>query len=158
MRWRIYLPVLILCFLTNLPNFRFLCSFSILRSALGFCRRSSPAKVVFELCLSAPPRRRLFVVFFFFVRRALVQLVAPRQTCLRCWSVGVLLRNYKPCADSLKVNKFPFCLSAQCLQLRCPPTLYICSVCSRLLPPFETPRIRGVRGIRGVRVVRGFRV
>ena len=76
--------------------------------------------------------------FFRVVLPGFVQLVAPRQTCLRCWSVGVLLRNHKPCADSLKVNKSPFCLSAQRLQLRCPPPLSICSVCSRLLPPVET--------------------
>ena len=31
-------------FSTNLPNLRFLCTFSSLRSALGFCRRSSPRK------------------------------------------------------------------------------------------------------------------
>ena len=35
------------------------------RSALGFCRRSSPAKVVFELCLSAPPKRRLYKIQLF---------------------------------------------------------------------------------------------
>ena len=40
-----------------------------------------------------------------------------------CCSVGVLLRNRKPCAHSQKANKFSFCLSAQCLQLRCPPPL-----------------------------------
>ena len=99
----------------------------------------------------SPTRRRLFqVVFFCVVLPGFVQLVAPRQTCLRCWSVGVLLRNHKPCADSLKVNEFPFCLSAQRLQLRCPPPLSICSVCSRLLPPVEIPRIKGVRGFAGL--------
>ena len=47
----------------------------------------------------------------FFVRlKGLGQLVAPRQSCLRlCYcSVGVLLRNRRFCADSQKVNKFPF--------------------------------------------------
>ena len=45
------------------------------------------------------------------------------QSCLRYISVGELLRNYQPCADSLKVNYF-FFLSAQCLQLCCSPPLH----------------------------------
>ena len=55
-------------------------------------------------------------------------------------SVGELLRNRKPCAYNQKVNKFPFRLSAQCLQLRCsPPPQYIfCLLCSNLLRPFES--------------------
>ena len=43
---------------------------------------------------------------FFVFAEGFVQLVAPRQTCLRCVSVGVLLRNYKPCADSQKQINF----------------------------------------------------
>ena len=60
----------------------------------------------------------------FFVRRELGQRVASRLTCLR-WviSVGELLRNYQYCAYSQKANKFPFRLSTQHSQLRCPPTL-----------------------------------
>ena len=51
-----------------------------------------------------------FSVAFFVRLKALVQLVAPRQSCLRlCYcSVGVLLRNRRFCVDSQKVNKFPF--------------------------------------------------
>ena len=59
--------------------------------------------------------------------KELGQLVAVWQTCLcsvRC-SVVVLLRNRKPCANSQKVNNFPFSLFAQCLQLRCPPPLQL---------------------------------
>ncbi len=54
------------------------------------------------------------------------QSVAVWQSCLRCMSVGELLCNYQPCADSPKVNVFPFRLSAPCLQLRCsPPPLHL---------------------------------
>ena len=55
-------------------------------------------------------------------------------------SVGELLRNRKPCAYNQKVNKFPFRLSAQCLQLRCsPPPQYIfCLLCSNLRRPFKS--------------------
>ena len=48
-------------------------------------------------------RRDDLKVFSFFVHRGLVQLVAPRLTCLRCgMSVGELLRNYKSCVYSQK--------------------------------------------------------
>ena len=69
--------------------------------------------------------RRLFKSSFFVLVAESVQLVAPRQTCRRCISVGELLRNNKPCANSQKVNKFPFRLSAQCLRQSRPPTLYL---------------------------------
>ena len=48
-------------------------------------------------------RRLIQVVFFFVFVDGFVQLVAPRQTCLRSeMSVGELLRNYKFCAYSRK--------------------------------------------------------
>ena len=48
-------------------------------------------------------REDLKVFSFFSVHRELVQLVAPRQTYLRCGvSVGELLRNNKSCAYSRK--------------------------------------------------------
>ena len=85
---------------------------------------------------------RKIISRFFVAGRRLVQSVAVWHTYLRrayC-SVGELLRNRKPCAYNQKVNKFPFRLSAQCLQLRCsPPPQYIfCLLCSNLLRPFES--------------------
>ena len=78
-----------------------------LRSALGFCRRSSPCFVHLMGCSTSDCHS---AVAFFVRLKGLGQLVAPRQSCLRlCYcSVGVLLRNRRFCADSQKVNKFPF--------------------------------------------------
>ena len=73
----------------------------------------------------------------------IVQLVAPRATYLRGESIGKLLRNYKSCADSQKVNRFSFSLSAQPLQLCCLPQAFPSPVTSRLLPPFDSVVVEG---------------
>ncbi len=41
-------------------------------------------------------------------RAGIAASVAVWQSCRRYISVGELLRNYQPCADSLKVNIFSF--------------------------------------------------
>lgn len=64
--------------------------------------------------LQATFRGRLFRLI-----KRLALLVAARQSCLRLCGGGALLRNYKPWADRLKANKFPFSPSAQLLQLHC---------------------------------------
>ena len=70
----------------------------------------------------------------FFVRiKALVQRVAPRQTCL--WSVVVCYANIRACCAIVSEKRFsPHRPSI--------PTIFDCnnlpSVCSRLLPPFES--------------------
>ena len=70
----------------------------------------------------------------FFVRiKALVQRVAPRQTCL--WSVVVCYANIRACCAIVSEKRFsPHRPSV--------PTIFDCnnlpSVCSRLLPPFES--------------------
>ena len=75
--------------------------------------------------LSPPPllKERLFALFSFrWLGRSTGGVSGDVSAC-DCCSGGVLLCNRKPCAYSQKANKFPFRLSTQCLQLRCPPPL-----------------------------------
>ena len=71
----------------------------------------------------------------FFVRiKALVQLVAPRQTYL--WSVVVCCANTRACRAIVSGNKFSPHRPSNTAIFDCNN---LPSVCSRLLPPFESP-------------------
>ena len=91
-----------------------------------------PRGVGVRVPLSA--RATAFGSRFFFVRiKALVQRVAPRQTCL--WSVVVCYANIRACCAIVTEKRFsPHRPSI--------PTIFDCnnlpSACSRLLPPFES--------------------
>ena len=105
-----------------------------LRSALGFCRRSSYIVESSIICHDvAQTRQSSSKVSRFFVRpKGLVQLVAPRVTCLRLGDY--CYRNICLCLMSVFENKFSAIIS-QIQQ----SSILIASplVTSRLLPPFK---------------------
>ena len=109
---------------------RILCGYGVIGSHVRlriWCREAWGFETLY-------PHERLHLAVAFFVRiKGLVQRVAPRQACL--WSVVVCYANIRACCAIVSEKRFsPHRPSI--------PTIFDCnnlpSVCSRLLPPFES--------------------